>query len=680
MKTSLLATLMLSGACLGLCADNNVSPLWQEFVAAKKSGSAATLPDFSYAGFKQGTQLPQASGKVFNVTDFGAIPDDMNDDLEAIARAVKAAELNGGGIVFLPRGRYLVNTDMNKRSTIKITSSNITIKGEGCRDGGTIIHAIHPYGGGDPHKLSRLHLGDNVFLAYSPNEEKSFASRPDIAKVTANASPGSFSVTVDSSAQLKPGQSVLLHALNKDIFTSMVAPYSIEPKWTTITENKAPAVEIHRISSISGNTVNFSEPIRYTIQSGHGWTLKDFQPIANVGFEDICFMGNAYHDYVHHRSGYDDSGWAFIKMKSATDSWIRNCAFINCSQTAYVALSSYVSIINIFIDGNKGHHIPRSVYFNYGLFGGLILDRAGYDHGPSLSWGSVGTVFWRCTSNGSLDSHAGRPFTSLFDLLRGGRINSSGGLRDYPQHLRDLVVWNFYNTDTSNPHYDFWVKDKNNRFVKPIFVGFHGEPATFNPDSLQILESQGKPVLPESLFEAQLALRLGNPPAWIEQVKTEHLKLAAQQPPAHFNRNVPGSSPLIFTETFKTQDMLKYLCSLSLQMFNSKQFSYKVDDNTPAITTDQNLLRNTLYSVMNSIYQHNKDNNSIHVTSNNPNSVTFTLQSGVLRKSTPPNVLNDHYLKSALLYASFIDAKITQHQHNSKIIVDISIPTMYNKQ
>ncbi|MBN2641404.1 MAG: DUF4955 domain-containing protein [Victivallales bacterium] len=659
-------------------ADENTSAVWSQYLSQKQSGQPTCLPDFSYAGYRQGSRLPEAAvSKVFNVTDFGAYPDDMLDDMEGIAKAVKAAEHNGGGIVFLPRGRYLVNTDMNKRGTIKITSDNIVIRGEGNSKGGTIIHAIHPYGGGDPHRLGRLHLGENVFLVHSQVEERSVNSRETIASVVTDSASGSFSVSVDSSDRLKPGQNVLLYALNKDIFKSMVEPYSIDLKWTTITGNKAPAIEIHRIAKISGNTVYFAEPILYNVKAVHGWTLKDFKPVSGVGFENICFMGNAYHDYYHHRSGYDDSGWAFIKMKGVTESWVRNCSFINCSQTTYVALSSYVSMLNIFIDGNKGHHIPRSVFFNYGVFGGLMLDRAGYDHGPSVSWGCVGTVFWRCASKGSLDSHAGRPFASLYDNLRGGRINSSGGTRDYPQHLRNLIVWNFYNTDKTNFHYDFWVEGKNNCFVKPVLVGFHGEPATFNKDSLEVFESYGKPVQPESLYEAQLALRLGRTPAWIEQLRKEHKKLAALPVADHFDRSNPDSKPFIYPEKFKAEDMLKYLCSLSLQMFRSVQFEYKVDDGVPAMITDQGLLRNTLYSLMNCIYKHGKKGNTIRVWASDDGRVHFIVSSGKLRRPSG-DLSNNSYVSTARLYASFIGGELKDKSNSDAIVFDFSIPVVYN--
>ena len=46
---------------------------------------------------------------VFNVTDFGAVADGVKDDTAAVQAALLAAATNGGGVVFLPRGRYALS-------------------------------------------------------------------------------------------------------------------------------------------------------------------------------------------------------------------------------------------------------------------------------------------------------------------------------------------------------------------------------------------------------------------------------------------------------------------------------------------------------------------------------------------------------------------------------------------
>lgn len=55
--------------------------------------------------------------------------------------------------------------------------------------------------------------------------------------------------------------------------------------------------------------------------------------------------------------------------------------------------------------------------------------------------------------------------------------------------------------------------------LPPIIVGFHGEPVKFVQEQVKLDESNGIPVEPQSLYEAQLAHRLGSVPAWLNALK-----------------------------------------------------------------------------------------------------------------------------------------------------------------
>jgi hypothetical protein len=67
---------------------------------------------------------PAAWGSNFNVLSYGATGNGLTDDAPGIQKAEKAAELAGGGSVYLPAGRYLMN------STV-LVGSNIEIYGDG---------------------------------------------------------------------------------------------------------------------------------------------------------------------------------------------------------------------------------------------------------------------------------------------------------------------------------------------------------------------------------------------------------------------------------------------------------------------------------------------------------------------------------------------------------------------
>src|SRR5688572_29401746 len=85
-----------------------IAPLWQNFINARQTGATPTLPDFSYAGYHFSEKpVPDISTrKRFNVTDYGARPDDAQYDDAGIQSAILAAENNAdGGVVFFPPGK-----------------------------------------------------------------------------------------------------------------------------------------------------------------------------------------------------------------------------------------------------------------------------------------------------------------------------------------------------------------------------------------------------------------------------------------------------------------------------------------------------------------------------------------------------------------------------------------------
>jgi hypothetical protein len=75
-----------------------------------------------------------ASGE-FNVKTFGAKGDGITDDTAAIQAAIDAASTAGGGVVFVPRGTYLVSIkrhpDLASVATALVMKSNVELRGAG---------------------------------------------------------------------------------------------------------------------------------------------------------------------------------------------------------------------------------------------------------------------------------------------------------------------------------------------------------------------------------------------------------------------------------------------------------------------------------------------------------------------------------------------------------------------
>ena len=104
------------------------------------------------------------------------------------------------------------------------------------------------------------------------------------------------------------------------------------------------------------------------------------------------------------------------------------------------------------------------------------------------------------------------------------QFRMGGDINQLPNHLDDLTMWNFNclaNNPAENP-FNWWIMNPYNGWYKtlpPTFVGFHGNKVNFKVDEMKLNESQGKEVTPGSLYEAQIAHRLGYVPQWITDAK-----------------------------------------------------------------------------------------------------------------------------------------------------------------
>jgi hypothetical protein len=98
------------------------------------------LPDFSYAGYRNGSEeLPAPIGTVILVDDFGASADDDIDDTKAIRAAIaRAHDTNGAVTVRFSAGRYRIT------GVLKIERSSIVLQGVGAGPGGTTLWFPRP--------------------------------------------------------------------------------------------------------------------------------------------------------------------------------------------------------------------------------------------------------------------------------------------------------------------------------------------------------------------------------------------------------------------------------------------------------------------------------------------------------------------------------------------------------
>lgn len=535
------------------------TPAWQKFV---NNADDNVLLDFSYAGYHHGTELPvderdvnvlakKLGYKVYNVCDYGAIPDDGKSDrkaLEDIINKIGRGKPNAKAIIYFPEGEYILHSkddNTTNAETGKVTSNtlnlvmgHVIIKGAG-RDK-TFLTMEDPMLPTDPKvmysspkMISIRHNGgkDNILLA----------------TVTGSAKKGDMSIEVDDVSQLKVGDWVKLTLLNNDkkVIEEELKPYKLQSSMTTLINKGVHVVDRHQIKAIDGKRVIFEEPIMHAVNPTYGWDIKTYAHYEEVGVEDLTFKGKAKKKFHHHAGWQDDGAYKPLDFMRQVNSWVRRVDYVSISECMTFSECANCLFLDSEISGNRGHSSVRMQYSARGFIGkvwdhsnGYLNDdkefteykeNLGQYHACGISKQSIGNVIWQCHwgDDSCFESHATQPRASLFDQCCGGfmQFRMGGDKKELPNHMDDLTMWNF-NCLATNPNdpvpFNWWIYNESTGWYKtlpPTFVGFHGKNVNFKEDEMKLNENQGKEVLPGSLYEAQLSRRLGSTPQWLIDAK-----------------------------------------------------------------------------------------------------------------------------------------------------------------
>ena len=92
---------------------------------------ASCQVDWTNAGLLPGTSFDAVD--VYSVVDYGAVPNDGQNDYSAVVAAINAAQAAAGlSIVYFPAGTYNINSTINlSRTTSSMGYSDIVLQGAG---------------------------------------------------------------------------------------------------------------------------------------------------------------------------------------------------------------------------------------------------------------------------------------------------------------------------------------------------------------------------------------------------------------------------------------------------------------------------------------------------------------------------------------------------------------------
>lgn len=504
--------------------------IWHQYSNQK---SHSQLIDYSAVGVNySNTKITVPDLPVFSVADFGAQPNDNIEDRDAIQKAIDAAESAGGGIVLFPAGKFLLNEQENRYSGIRISSSNIVLRGAGSGTSGTELFMKHALAAVDPSKKWSIKpmLEFNATDSTMPSSSSVGIFIAE-SKISKQAKRGDNHVSVAEPKGFKVGDLVTIDMQQLEANSEYLQGKKPRRIWKQILTKGVRVAETLIITAIKDDKLYFEQPLLTNVNMDYAWTIRSYPSISSVGIENLAFTGNFLEEFVHHINATHDSGFSAITFSRTSHSWVRDVRFKNVSTGATITGGVANSLLLNVIEGNRGHFSFTVTFGTRNLVGmNLDISNKGQWHGPGASHLSVGNVFWRFISPTSrgYDSHALYPRYTLHDNIQTFGMNGWGGsFLNRPHHLEGLVLWNYTQTGPEVYKLDYWDIDKPDHIishsesfltaVNPIIIGYQGPAKEYVKDSVGYMESFGKHVKqPASLYEAQLAMRLGKTPKWLE--------------------------------------------------------------------------------------------------------------------------------------------------------------------
>ncbi len=405
------------------------------------------LPDFSYAGYKFGMEeVPGASGKVINVSKYGAKPNDGVDDTQGIKDAIAAANnVKGAVTVRFHAGKFII-TDI-----IEVTRSDIVLQGSGRSEAGTTLYFPRPLRMvDDGGKLSEIRkylvkyekrqrdkdanldvlfseyswtsgfiwIGRKGHRSYAYLEEYDRPADPSLS-TGLNGQRGKRTIKVTNAASFTPGQriQVLWHnrqgengALVQSLYNNTEAKVGSR-HWTS---PEKPLVKQRTVvESVNGDTITIADTLLHDINADLPANLTAWAPLENVGVEDFRFEFAASPYFGHHV----EQGYNGVYLTDSADSWVRNLTFLNADSGIISYDSANVTISDIRSIGDRPAHYAVHMGNVHNFLAERVQVFNPVIHSLTFNTQSTRSVYKDAEvfSAAVLDQHAGANHQNLFD-------------------------------------------------------------------------------------------------------------------------------------------------------------------------------------------------------------------------------------------------------------------------
>jgi hypothetical protein len=359
--------------------------------------SSSRLVNWSNTGLLPTT--PTEADHIFYVTDYGAVPDDGNDDYNAIQAAINAAKGESGlKIIYFPLGLNSTATyNINSPINLDASCSDIVFQGDGS------YKTILQFNVGNSNKCF------NIYGSVS----------------------GSYK-NID--ANIAKGDNTFLCSSLSQIITT--ADINSGNAWIRLCEYNSPKVDgkhpysigqITRITNVSGSSYTIKDEASKSYLTSYDLRVYKVVPIKNVGIEDLK---------IYRNDGGDSDTGSNIFFQYAVDCWVKGVeSELTCRHHIEIKYSSHIEVTGCYMhrardygDGGRGYGICLYFSSTNCLIENNIFRRL--RHAMKVSAGANCNVFgynysreqvWEC-GGGCPDDygpdicvHGNYPYANLFE-------------------------------------------------------------------------------------------------------------------------------------------------------------------------------------------------------------------------------------------------------------------------
>jgi hypothetical protein len=470
-----------------------------------QSSNGDRIPDFSYAGYRGGgVALPVVAARV-SIAPTGGADDTpaIQNALDAVAKLPPGADGIRGAVELAPGTFHLAGT-------LKIAASGVVLRGAGASGKNATVLELT----GAPHLAIDIQ-GDFHDQVLAPATMLTDAYVPAGSTVI-HVADASGIHRGDTLRIVKPVTPSWIHFMGMDQLFRDGAP----EVWI-----RNDISVFRRVASVTGNAVTLEVPLTDSFDSKfYAGSLPPVTRveitgrIAEVGVEDLRITApNRSINYGH------DPEFDGIQLNDVVDAWLRSLAFENTTNSVRIDRGvARMTVTNVNVmqhDAVTSHAKP----FDFSISGAQILldrcsgkgDKVFYVATQSRGEGPFVVLHCRFSGGGAIEPHQRWSTGLLVDgcevpdgsinLRNRGDMGSGHGWT-----IGWSVLWNSKAASIlvqSPPGAVNWsIGDRGEQKSAPMPT--FGEPVGF-PLPGGIVESQGKPVEPASLYLEQLRERLG---------------------------------------------------------------------------------------------------------------------------------------------------------------------------